>query len=147
LALEKLVLGFQAAMLDGLLDESANDVEMTLIEGLLEIPVGAGLQGFDRVLRAPVARDDNAGQIRGELVDLPHQFEPVDPGHLDVGQYEIEGLAGNRIEGFGAVTRHDDAVAGPDEDALESASIKFFVVNDEDRGFTQWKFLRVAEGG
>jgi hypothetical protein len=38
-------------------------------------------------------------------------------------------------------------VAGPDEDALESASIKFFVVNDEDRGFTQWKFLRVAEGG
>jgi hypothetical protein len=56
-------------------------------------------------------------------------------------------LAGNRIEGFGAVTRQDDAVAGPDENALESASIEFFVVNDEDCGFAQWKFLRVAEGG
>ena len=38
-------------------------------------------------------------------------------------------------------------MTGPAEDALESAPIKFLIVDDEDRGFAQWNFLRVAEGG
>jgi hypothetical protein len=38
-------------------------------------------------------------------------------------------------------------MADTTEYALESAPIELLVVNDEDGGFTQWGFLRGAEGG
>jgi hypothetical protein len=33
------------------------------------------------------------------------------------------------------------------KDALERSAIEFLVVDDENGGFAQWNFLRVAEGG
>ena len=84
LAVERAVLGLEAAVLDGLLDQAAHHVEALLLEGLLEVPEGAGPQGLDGVLGAAVAGDHDAGQIRLDLVDLPHELEAVDARHLDV---------------------------------------------------------------
>jgi hypothetical protein len=51
-------------MLDRLVHQLADDVERALLERLLQIPEGAGVEGFDGVLRAAVAGDDDARQLR-----------------------------------------------------------------------------------
>ncbi len=78
---------------------------------------------------------------------LPHQFESVDSGHLDVRENEIDGLVRNDFERRRGVARSDDVVVAADEDALECAPIELLVVNDKDVGIAQWDYLRVAEGG
>ena len=147
LALEEPILGLESAVFDGLPDEPAHDVEMSLIEGFFQIPVGTGSQRFDRALGASVAGDDDAGQVRCDLVNLPHQFESVDSGHLDVHENEIDRLARDEFDRRRGVACGGNIVATADENALECAPIEFLVVNDKDVGFAQWDCLRFAEGG
>jgi hypothetical protein len=80
-------------------------------------------------------------------VNLPHQFESVDSGHLDVYENEVDRLARGEFERRCGVARGGNVVAAADENALECTPIELLVVNDEDVGFAQWGCLRFAEGG
>jgi two-component system response regulator HydG len=80
-------------------------------------------------------------------VNLPHQFEPVDAGHLDVRENEVDRLARDDFERRRGIARRGDVVANAGEDALEGAAVELLIIDDEDVGFSQWNCLRVAEGG
>ena len=102
LALQRAVLGLEATVLDRLLDEPAHHVEVALVERLLEVPERARAQRFDRALGAAEARDDDAGQVGVDLVDLPHQLESVQARHAHVGDDEVEAALRQERERFGA---------------------------------------------
>jgi len=92
LAVEHAILGLEAAVFDSLLHETSDHIQALLLEGLLEVPECAGAQRFDGVLGAAVAGDHDAGQIGGDVADLPYQLQPVDARHLDVAQHQINWL-------------------------------------------------------
>jgi hypothetical protein len=70
-------------------------------------------------------------------VNLPHQLEAVDSGHLDVRENQVDRLARDDFERRCGVARRGDVMADANEDTLEGSPIEFLVVNDEDVGFTQ----------
>jgi len=70
-------------------------------------------------------------------VDLPHELEAVDARHLDVAEHEIEWLGGDDPHGLAGVSRREHAVADPDENPLEGASVELFVVDDQYVRFAQ----------
>lgn len=131
------VFGFQATVFDGLCDELSHDIETVVFEGLFEVPEGAGLKGLDGIRGCVVARHHDAGQVRLDLVNLAHEFQPIDPGHLDITQHEIDRVFGDLQQRIGAVMGHQDFMTDSVEDAFDSAAIEFFVVDDEDVGFLQ----------
>jgi hypothetical protein len=101
------------------------------IEGLLEIPECAGAQCFDRALGAAETGDDDARQVGIDVVDLPHQLQPVDPGHPDVGYDQVDAALAEQRERLRSVARLGDLMADTGENARKRASIQFFVVYNE----------------
>jgi hypothetical protein len=120
-----------------LFDEAADHIEAALIERLLQIPVGAGSKGLDRLFRAPIAGDHDAGHIGVQLADLPHELESVDPWHADVAENQVYGLGRHHCHGFGRVSGARNAVSDADQDPLQRPSVELLVVDDEDVGFLQ----------
>ncbi len=72
--MECAVFRLQPAVFDGLIHQPPNDVETFLLKGLFEIPEGPRAQRFDRVLGSAVTGDDDAGEVRFNLMDLAHQM-------------------------------------------------------------------------
>jgi DNA-binding NtrC family response regulator len=70
-------------------------------------------------------------------VDLAHQLEPGDAGHLDVAQHEVEPARGDALERLAGIAGRGDLVAGAREDALECTPVQLFVVDDQDVGTAQ----------
>jgi hypothetical protein len=91
------VFGFQATVFNGLCDELSHDIEAVVFEGFFEVPERARLKGLDGILRCVVPGHHDAGQVRFDLVNLAHEFQPVDPGHLDVTEHEIDLVVGNLL--------------------------------------------------
>jgi hypothetical protein len=87
-----------------------------------------------------VACDHDARQIRGDFVDLADELEPVDAGHLDVGENEVQRLLGDDGKGLRGVSCDRHRVAHSLEDALQGVAIKLFVVDDEDVRIAQRRF-------
>ena len=94
------------------------------------------MQGFDGGFRRAVARDDDAGQVGGQLVDLPDHLESIDAGHLVVAEHEIDGVGGDERDGFAGVARGEDLMTHTCEDPLKRVSIVLLVVDDEDSRLT-----------
>ena len=147
LAMQLAVLLLQPPVLDRLLDQRPDDVERLALEGLLEVPEGAGLERLDGVSRRVVPRHHDAGQVGLDLVDLTHQLQAVQARHLDVAQDEVDAGRGDEVERLGGVARGRDLVADARQDALDGPSVELLVVDDEDLGLLhRWDGLRSAEG-
>jgi hypothetical protein len=132
LALQRAVLRLEPAVLDRLLDEPAHDVEVRLVERLLEIPERARAQRLDRALGAAIARDDDAGQVGLDLVDLPHQLESVEPGHAHVRDDQVETALREDRQRLGGVACLADLMAHAREDPPERTAVELLVIDDED---------------
>ncbi len=127
---EQAVFAAESAVFDGLFDQEMDQVEMGLVEGLFEIPVGPGPKRFDRLLRGAVAGDDDAGEVGLEFVDLADQLEPVDTRHPDIAEHEVEAFCADRRHRLGGAGGGRDLVAGSLQHALECAPVELFVVDN-----------------
>src|SRR5262245_15354835 len=102
------------------------------VEGLREVVVRATLHRLNGGLHRAVGRHDHDLSIGALLANLAQQREPVDAGHADVEEDEIEGLRLRLEEGRRAILHADDLVAGPAKSLLEHPAEPVFVVRDED---------------
>jgi hypothetical protein len=137
LRLEQTVLALESTVLDGLLDQTADHVEWALVEGLLEVPEGTRVQRLDGALRAAIAGDHDAGEVRIHVVDLPDEFEPGNPRHLDVAEHEVKGLGRHERHRLAGVACSAHLMAGSREDPLQGAPVELLVVDDQDVGLLQ----------
>ena len=65
------------------------------IERLVNVVVGAVLQGCDRRFHRCVAGHNDDQHVGVNFVKPPLQLDPIGPAHLDVDQGEVEYLFGN----------------------------------------------------
>ena len=97
-------------MFDGLIDQAPNYVEALLFKRLFEIPERTGPQGLEGAFRATESRDDNAGQVRADLVNSLDDVQAVHAGHLDVTQDKVDGLVGDKLQSVRTVACRGDSV-------------------------------------
>ncbi len=135
----------QAAMFDGLLDETANDVQVAALEGLFEIPEGTRAERLDGVFRASMTRDDDVGEVRVQLANLGDELDPAHSRKPQVAEDEIELLAGHPHQRFVGVGGALHRVAGPEQEPLQCSSVQLLVVYDQDSTGGQ-RNLRIGGG-
>jgi len=133
--MQEAILDLQTPMLDRLLNQATNDAESLAFEGLLEIPEGARLERFDRILGRVVAGHHDTRQLGLDVANLSDQFEAVDARHLDVAQHQVHADGGHLLQGFRCVPGHHDVVADACENAFDGSAIELLVVDDEDFRF------------
>ena len=101
-------------------------------EGLDDVVVGAGLERAGDGLVAPVAGDEDDGQV-GELRNGLHELDPVGPGQHQVEQHQ-PGLLGQEDAPYLAVVAGDQGgEAGVGERVADMAQ-RFRVIVDHEDG-------------
>src|SRR3954470_8409084 len=108
-------------------------------EGLGEIARDAKIHGFDGAGLVREASDDDHGEIGFQPARFADHGEPVDAGHLQVGDQQVIGNDAQALERGAAVGRHVHVVFGERERLRQQVADRRLVVDDED--------ARAAGGG
>ena len=98
-----------------------------------DVAGGALLQGADGDLFAAVRRHQDHGDVRVTKANRLDQLEPVELGHLQIGDDDVGRIDGEEIERLAPVGGERDLVPGFAEDAAGPGAIEARVVDDEHR--------------
>ena len=110
-----------------------DDLQLLDVEGLDDIVQGPRLEGLDGLGDAAVGRDEDDRQVGQVLPGVAEDVHAVGPGHLDVGDDEVDLFLGQDLEAPGGRLSGLDRVAFLLEDDREQVEEALFVVDDQDR--------------
>ena len=98
---------------------------------LEQIIVSAEFGRLDGGLRGAEGRDENDGQARLGGVQLAHQVQPVQARHLQIGDDDVERLAGGAGQPVVAASFHDHFATFAGQHPLQGVADAGVVVNQQ----------------
>ena len=109
-----------------------DDLDLLHPERLREVVEGAGVHGFDRRVDGGEGRENDDGQVRLDRGQSFQHVEPVEPGHAQVHERQVEGLALREPHAFFAARHDRHAIALAPEGFAEQLAGHLVVVGDEE---------------
>ena len=128
---ELAVLLLDLVLVERLGDQRLEPIELLGVERLLDVVVRALLHRLHGGVDRRLPGDDDALRRDLALLQLAQQREPVELGHLEVGEHDAVPLRGERVERLLTVRDDLDVVAGVLEDGAQTGRDRGFVVRDE----------------
>jgi hypothetical protein len=131
LVLEETVLVLERLQLQVRVDDFQ---ELAVVDGLYQVVGGAGLEGGDGAVDAPVPRDHDHDHVRLGALELHEQVHAALRGaKADVHQGHVDGMARGRAHGIVIPRRAVNGEPLAAKEALQPVPDPLLVVHDQDR--------------